>query len=285
MIETNYTELKNCLTVKAVGRVAYASPADCPFRGGATNLYTVIFCDGGESTLKTDDKKIALPIGTLIVVDKREEFTLTAASPKAKALVIETEFIRDTEKINPFSPRKVSVLGKTLMTELVSVCGEIFGNVSSFAEKLPRLGISPTAFQTLKNSLELALIDTFSEKNPSGKLEADLTSGGGTGFTAAKNIYEILKRRSDEALTLADIAEETYFSVSYIKTVFKKYAHKSVMSAFAEIKAERAKELLLEGLSVGEVAERLSYGSISHFSSAFRKTVGKTPTEFRNGAE
>ena len=96
MIETNYTELKNCLTVKAVGRVAYASPADCPFRGGATNLYTVIFCDGGESTLKTDDKKIALPIGTLIVVDKREEFTLTAASPKAKALVIETEFIRDT---------------------------------------------------------------------------------------------------------------------------------------------------------------------------------------------
>ena len=199
MIETNNTELKNCLTVKAVGRVAYASPADCPFRGGATNLYTVIFCDGGESTLKTDDKKIALPIGTLIVVDKREEFTLTAASPKAKALVIETEFIRDTEKINPFSPRKVSVLGKTLMTGLVSVCGEIFGNVSSFAEKLPRLGISPTAFQTLKNSLELALIDTFSEKNPSGKLEADLTFGGRFygGEKHLRNIKETFRRGSD----------------------------------------------------------------------------------------
>ena len=150
---------------------------------------------------------------------------------------------------------------------------------------MPRLGVRPTEFQTLKNSLELLLIDAFSVKTPQERLDDDLMKSGGAGLAASKEIYEFLISRVDEKITLADVSDSTYFSVPYIKAVFKKYANKSVMTAFAELKTEKAKELLRSGSSVKEVAEKLSYSSEAHFSSAFKKIVGLTPTEFRNGIE
>ena len=280
------TELKKYLSVKAVGKTAYLdlAPDDEPFRAGG-ELYTLIYCDKGEIKIESDDFSVVTPESNLIVAASGKEIAMSATKKEAKILIVELDLKQKSNAVEYFSVKKVTPFGVALLAKIKSTCREIFGNDCVYAEKMPRLGVRLTEFQTLKNSLELLLLDVFSDKTPVERLDDDLMKPGGAGLAASKEIYEFLRSRIDEKITLADISDATYFSVPYIKAVFKKYANKSVMTAFAELKAEKAKELLRSGLSVKEVAEKLSYSSEAHFSSAFKKTVGLTPTEFRNGIE
>lgn len=280
------TELKKYLSVKAVGKTAYLdlTPDDEPFRAGG-ELYTLIYCDKGEIKIESDDFSVVTPESNLIVAASGKEIAMSATKKEAKILIAELDLKQKSNAVEYFSVKKVTPFGVALLAKIKSTCREIFGNDCVYAEKMPRLGVRPTEFQTLKNSLELLLIDAFSVKTPQERLDDDLMKSGGAGLAASKEIYEFLRSRIDEKITLADVSDSTYFSVPYIKAVFKKYANKSVMTAFAELKTEKAKELLRSGSSVKEVAEKLSYSSEAHFSSAFKKIVGLTPTEFRNSIE
>lgn len=278
------TELKKYLSVKAVGKTAYIALDDEPFKAGG-ELYTLIYCDKGEIKIESDDFSVVMPKSHIILTASGKEITLSAAKKEAKVLIAEIDFKQKSNTVEYFAIKKVTPFGVALLAKIKSTCREIFGNDCVYAEKMPQLGVRPTEFQTLKNSLELLLLDAFSVKTPQERLDDDLMKSGGAGLAASKEIYEFLRSRVDEKITLADVSDSTYFSVPYIKAVFKKYANKSVMTAFAELKTEKAKELLRSGSSVKEVAEKLSYSSEAHFSSAFKKIVGLTPTEFKNSIE
>lgn len=62
-----------------------------------------------------------------------------------------------------------------------------------------------------------------------------------------------------------------------LKNGFKELYQQSVFSYLTQVKLSHARELLLSGLPVKEVADQLGYSSVQHFTTAFRKQFGITP--------
>ena len=56
-------------------------------------------------------------------------------------------------------------------------------------------------------------------------------------------------------------------------------AHKGIHKFFVILRLNAAAELLQEGYSVGETAEKLGFSSQSYLSSAYRREFGVWPTE------
>lgn len=93
-------------------------------------------------------------------------------------------------------------------------------------------------------------------------------------------MYKHLK----EKLTLEDIAREVELSKSYINAIFQKYTQHSPMDFFINIKIKEACMLLrTTDLYICEVAQKIGYSDQYYFSRIFKKVVGISPKEYKNG--
>lgn len=96
-----------------------------------------------------------------------------------------------------------------------------------------------------------------------------------------RKIITTMNEHINENLSVEEIANLCCLGVSNLKKIFAMYAGCGVMYYFNNLKIIKAKELLRQGLNVGEVSERLAYSSPNYFSLVFKKYVGKLPTEYR----
>lgn len=82
--------------------------------------------------------------------------------------------------------------------------------------------------------------------------------------------------------TVDSLAEAASMSRSAFAERFTAAFGRSPMSLVNHVRMQRAAQLLREGvLSIDEVAERVGFSSRSHFSHAFKKHIGASPTAFR----
>ena len=83
-------------------------------------------------------------------------------------------------------------------------------------------------------------------------------------------------------LTVREMASAAGFSDAHFSRVFKRQTGCAPYEYLQLCRIDEAKRLLLStGLSVGEIADRVGYGSEGHFIHAFRKKVGVPPGAFR----
>ncbi len=86
---------------------------------------------------------------------------------------------------------------------------------------------------------------------------------------------------SDCDLSLFEIAARCGVSEGHFRRLFKEYSGQNPMDFRQAHRIERAKQLLLlDTLSVGEIAEHLHFADIYHFSRTFKHAVGLSPQNF-----
>lgn len=89
-----------------------------------------------------------------------------------------------------------------------------------------------------------------------------------------------------EHITLDDIVREAYISKYYLCRSFKTVVGMTVMEYLLKTRIAVAKNHLRAGaLSIGEIAERCGFLSVSYFSQIFKKTTGLTPLQYRRQCE
>ncbi|MGN0906098.1 MAG: AraC family transcriptional regulator [Bullifex sp.] len=87
-------------------------------------------------------------------------------------------------------------------------------------------------------------------------------------------------------LSAAEIYEKSGYSAPVVINAFRKHFGMSVNEYMSSIRMDRAESLLTTtGLTVLEIAERLGYSSLSHFTRLFRSHSGMTPSEYRRRHE
>lgn len=92
----------------------------------------------------------------------------------------------------------------------------------------------------------------------------------------------IIRERSHEQITIAAIARELHLSRFTFTRRFLSHAGITPHAYLANVRIERAKrQLRSTKLSIDEISAANGFGSISHFSNAFRRATGSTATAFR----
>ena len=93
-------------------------------------------------------------------------------------------------------------------------------------------------------------------------------------------------RHLDRPLDLTTLEKEFHLSRSYINAVFKKYAGRSPIDFFLNIKMQEACKLLRSTKrTVQEIGAELGYEDPFYFSRAFRKVMGCPPGNIGTGSE
>lgn len=97
-----------------------------------------------------------------------------------------------------------------------------------------------------------------------------------------KSVVEYILNNIDDIRDINDIAEKFYLSKTHLSYIFKEELNITLGTYISNIKVERGKKLIYDGLKNFEISERLGYSSSEYFEKLFKKTTGYTPTEFRN---
>ena len=99
----------------------------------------------------------------------------------------------------------------------------------------------------------------------------------------AERAASIIGRRFRDSISIPEIARECNVSESYLRSSFRARFGVS-MSAYRErLRIREAENLLRSGFfSVKEIAERLGYCDVFHFTKAFSRGVGETPAAYRD---
>ena len=101
----------------------------------------------------------------------------------------------------------------------------------------------------------------------------------GSRITDAVQAY-IDENYTDKQLTVGSLADMFEVSTPWLSRNFKKEKDCGVLEYIGQLRMEKAKELLLTGLSVTETAERVGYYSSRPLIRLFTEKVGMTPMKY-----
>ncbi len=88
---------------------------------------------------------------------------------------------------------------------------------------------------------------------------------------------------AQKKLNLQEISRDLFISPSYLARILKQYSGKSFVEALTEYRIEMAKQMLADPeIKTCVVAEKVGFSDPHYFSTIFKKSTGKTPTEYRS---
>ena len=78
------------------------------------------------------------------------------------------------------------------------------------------------------------------------------------------------------------LSDKLKYSYGHLSNLFSNYTYTSIENFTLLQKIERSKYLIINSeLNISEIAWKLNYSSIAHFSNQFKKGTGLTPTTFQ----
>lgn len=94
-------------------------------------------------------------------------------------------------------------------------------------------------------------------------------------------LLRYLRDNYNRPLSLKEVAAQVHLSERHTSRLFKQAVGTSVKQHVLAMRLDIAKQRLLNGDSVAEVAYATGYSDVRHFSTLFRQRTGSTPTRYR----
>ncbi|MBW7453302.1 response regulator [Paenibacillus sepulcri] len=89
---------------------------------------------------------------------------------------------------------------------------------------------------------------------------------------------------ADEALSIQKICGHTFLTPAYLCSLFKLHTNQTINGYLTEYRINKAKSLMSDSkLTIQQIAVLVGYSNSNYFAKVFRKMVGMTPTEYREG--
>ncbi len=158
-------------------------------------------------------------------------------------------------------------------------CGRLSGKIGEIMQLLTMFSADLQALGPICDSLScgillmlLGIARSGSHRTPPSKIDDAI----------AKRIKTYLDQHYSAPLSLERIGHALNISPSYLSHVFKKEYGEAPMQYLYKRRIGEAQSLLIDtDTPIGEIADRLCYGTINHFNTVFKKYVGITPGRYR----
>ena len=93
---------------------------------------------------------------------------------------------------------------------------------------------------------------------------------------------QYIEQHFAEHIRLSDVADSVYVSQWHLSKLINRHLNKSFFDILNELRVEEAKRLLPDpSLKVHEIADRVGFSDVAHFSKTFKRLVGRSPVEYR----
>ncbi|WP_040950278.1 response regulator transcription factor [Gorillibacterium massiliense] len=115
------------------------------------------------------------------------------------------------------------------------------------------------------------------------KLLLDLLqlADSGSNDNIVKQMIHLINRNYQDNLKLESLAEVFNYNSAYLGKLFKHQTGEFFNTYVDKVRIEKAKELILQGIKIYNVAERVGYTNVDYFHSKFKKYVGCSPSAYR----
>ncbi len=95
-------------------------------------------------------------------------------------------------------------------------------------------------------------------------------------------IFTYVEKNFDKDIDINEVAELANLTLPSFCNFFKKTTKMTFTEFLNQYRIDKACAMILQGKSISECCYNTGYNNISYFNRAFKKYVGKTPTEFNN---
>ncbi len=101
-----------------------------------------------------------------------------------------------------------------------------------------------------------------------------------------KKVVEYIGNHYNKKINYQTLEKEFNFNPSYLNRIFKEYTGKSVYAFILQYRLQTAMEILrTQNLYVNQVANLCGFPNPYHFTKAFKKFTGLSPTEYRENKQ
>jgi AraC family transcriptional regulator len=99
---------------------------------------------------------------------------------------------------------------------------------------------------------------------------------------SVQRVIDSIYRNIGEPITIDDMARTAMFSKFHFARLFQRITGVSPGRFLSAVRLQEAKKLLLStSLSVADISHQVGYSSVGTFSSRFKRSVGLSPTVYR----
>lgn len=254
------------------------------FPGEKHDFWEMVYVDRGEISAVADTRSYLLRQGELLF-HKPNEFHAMASSPKEPHNIIVTSFATDSAAME-FFKNKLFTLTKRqqgLLSQMLDNIRAAFRDgfaINANAADAPI--VDAGAYQLAVAHLEHLLIDLQAENSinlPSARERQ--TARKNVESALADAIKTFLKARVYGQLRLSEVCAHFHLSKSYLCDAFRSETEHSLMEYYMDLKIDEAKFLIRKGeWNFSQIAEMLGFADIHHFSHAFKKKAGMSPSAY-----
>lgn len=128
---------------------------------------------------------------------------------------------------------------------------------------------SPIHWAFLKSVIATCLFESVSDwQHPASTRPHELI---------VKSVCEHIQKNLDKELTLESLSRFAGYSPYFLHRIFRRHTGMPLHRHIMEVRLERAKTLLTEGMTVSAVSEQIGMPSPSYFSRFFKRHTNLTP--------
>lgn len=249
------------------------------------SFWEMVFIDSGEANIVAGEKTFKMNQSEVCFHAPDVEHTISTDDDFSNSVIVSFEA---SGRIMNFFEDRIFTLNesqKRLLNDIVTEAKLAFDGRLDDPNQTKMIKKDDAPFgssQVIKNSLELLLISIIkgdlSDKEKEGSKKSNISPHADK---IVENIIEILKSHINTGISLDEIANSLFFSKTYIKSVFKKNMHTSIIKYYNELKISEAKKLIsLNKYTITEITYMLGFSSVHYFSRLFKQTTDMTPSEY-----
>ncbi|MGI6684949.1 MAG: AraC family transcriptional regulator [Bacillota bacterium] len=214
---------------------------------------------------------IAIPPGTIVSVLSSENIKLG----KYIAISVKKDFFeRIASEAIGTSEYKIGNKEYAYSKDLFDLIGSFQRELMDYGESYP-LMLESISTQIVFQLIRDMNIDSSAKRNKLNKENKYIIKA-----------IEFMQNYYSSNITINDICSMIYLSPCHFKRLFKEYTGRTPYQYLMFIRIERAKEILSEErYSIEEVARMCGFVNSGHFSTAFKRIVGMSPSEYRKIAK
>lgn len=282
------SELKTVVKINALYTVHYFKYGkNFSVQPEKHDFWEMVYVDSGEVGIIADEKQYTLKQGEAFFHRPNEVHTIFTEDSFGNSAII--SFDCKNKAINSLAD-KIFTFGefeKSLLSKIITETSRCFSdklNEIYLTRMTRREDSSPISEQYIKNCVELLVLSLLKRSEAPTEAEKPVIAENIGNTHSDKIVADIIKLLSDHVYSSIDldtVANQLFFSKTYIKTVFKKNMGISIIQYYISLKIEESKKLISQNkYSYTEIAEMLNINSVNYFSRLFKAHTQMTPSEY-----